>query len=140
MAKESLHPIPTRYQVYSKEGLSFPIGKSHPPSGYGRAIIFDISNRRARAIATLECWLIMGGGSLFHLLSAEYVISAILSATTIALQLYLLQLAIDIISLSSGVSNRVGGAQRADQSNYSMIKSSNTERAKVIRTILKVSW
>lgn len=43
VAKESLQPIPSLYQVYSKEELSFPIGKPYPPSGFGHAIISDIS-------------------------------------------------------------------------------------------------
>ena len=55
-------PLPTRYQVYSQEGVTFPLGLPYPPSGMGRTIFYDVTNNKIRALSELECWLVAGGG------------------------------------------------------------------------------
>ena len=62
MDRETLLTIPTKYQVYSQEGLTFPMWKPYPPSGFGHTIIYDINNHLVRPLSLLECWLIIGRG------------------------------------------------------------------------------
>ena len=40
--------IPTRYRVYFREDLSFPLGIPYPPSGMGHTVFYDISNMYGR--------------------------------------------------------------------------------------------
>ena len=107
---KTLNILLTKYQVYSQEGLTFPMGKPYPPSGFGHAIIFDINNNRVRPLSLLECWLITGGEeSLFYEIGKEYAQHVLLTAATPAFQLFLVQLALGLLGSSSVDENRAGG-------------------------------
>ena len=94
-AKGTCPSHPTRYQAFSQDGISPPLGLPYHPSGYGHTIISDVNNNRTRASSLLECWLITGGNAtLFEQLPHTYVANAILTSTTQAVQLYIIQLAL----------------------------------------------
>ena len=115
----SVCPSPTRYQVYSQEGLSFPIGKPYPPAGIGHTLFYDVTSRKVRALSDLECWLVAGGSEdAFNVCPMGYVERAILTATTPASQLYLIQLGLGIISQTSITSFRVGGVHSDEHQTY----------------------
>ena len=59
--KESITLLGARYQVYSQEGVTYPIGLPYHPSGMGRAIFYDLSYNETRILSDLECWEISGG-------------------------------------------------------------------------------
>ena len=100
VSKESLHHIPTRYQVFSHEG-SLPIRFTLSPFWIRARSNSDVNNNRARSLPLLECWLIAGGAeSLFKHLPKGYVANAISTATTPAVKLYLMQLVLDLLGAS----------------------------------------
>ena len=78
------------------------MGQPYSPSGFGHAIILDANNHKVRPLSLLGRWLITGGGdSLFNTLPDGYSERDILSSTTPAVQLFLLQLTLGIIGASS---------------------------------------
>ena len=40
--------LPTKYQVYSQEGIIFPIGIPYLPSGMGHTLFYDVPNKCVR--------------------------------------------------------------------------------------------
>ena len=62
-----------------------------------------------RPLALLECWLIKGGkDSIFGTLQQAYIAHSILPSTAPAIQLFLVQLTLGLLGLSSVGDNRTG--------------------------------
>ena len=110
---DNIHPQPTKYKIYSQEGLAFPLGKHYHPPGYGNTISGDLDNNKVSAFSRLECWFITwGNDSLYKFLPANYVTNSILPPTTPSLQRYLIQLALGVIGTASADASRVGSSVR----------------------------
>ena len=106
-----LRGLPTRYRAYAFGGLTYPLGAQYPPSRMGHALIFEPVNNIVRSRAMCECRLAIGeSGYTFPLHSQEYARRAILSATTPAEQLMLVELALwGVLSFPSADGRRIGG-------------------------------
>ena len=46
--------LPTNYQVFSTQGVSFPVARESWPSGLGHTLIFDSNLGRARSLSMKE--------------------------------------------------------------------------------------
>ena len=85
-----LKSIAENYQVFSVHGVSFHVGKLFYPSGYSHTLIFDPEYGRVRSLTALETWPLQGGlESTFPSSSIDYRETALLTATPLALQIYL---------------------------------------------------
>lgn len=92
------------------------MGQPYSPSGFGHTIIFDVNHQKARPLSWLECWLIDGGAdSVYYNLSRAYLEQAILTSTTPAIQLFLLQLTFGTLGMTSeeGENKELGGPTAA---------------------------
>ena len=61
MPAPHLLPLPTRYQVFSAKGVSFPFGTPYAPAALGHTLILDPNTARVRRLTHLECWCMLGG-------------------------------------------------------------------------------
>ena len=59
--KTDLEPIATNYQIFSAQGVSFPVGKLFYPSGHSHALILDPDYGRVGSLTPMEAWAIQGG-------------------------------------------------------------------------------
>ena len=101
--------LPTWYQVYSCDGLAFPFGLPYPPAGHWDTLIFDKFNGIARGLKLKESCLTIGGSTRgYKIHTRPYIQQAVLSPTTLAIQLSLAQLLFGLLVTSSVGDRRVG--------------------------------
>ena len=102
--------LATKYQVYSQEGLTIPVGKPYSPTGYGHIIVYNVNNACVRPLTLLECWLVSGGDDeLFTKATDEYQKITILGTTTPEVQLFTSELALGLLESEGSGSFTVGG-------------------------------
>ena len=71
-SNSSFTVLPTRFQVYSANGVTFPFGERFCPSGRGRAIFYDPNIGKVGSLSLLECWWIQGGSPVDYFLNAAH--------------------------------------------------------------------
>ena len=75
---ENVEAIPTDYHVFSSFGVSFPVGKSYLPSGWGHTIILDHVLGCVGNFSLGECWLLHGDPEKeFIKFPSQYVVNSL---------------------------------------------------------------
>ena len=109
-AKTSLTVLPTNFQVFSINGVSFPVGRKFNPSWYGHTLVYYPDYGKVRALSCVEAWSLQGGSlETFPNASGNYRELALLTSTSVAMQLYLTGLALGRWAIFPSETTRTGG-------------------------------